>query len=108
MTATPAEPDTSDLADPSDGADGTDGAKGAEVDGAAAPEEPDAAAVADLDDDPDDEELRAADGRVPGRRGRATRQKLLERTAEMLQSTSYRDLKVVDIARGGGTSPATF
>jgi AcrR family transcriptional regulator len=58
--------------------------------------------------DTDDDELRAADGRVPGRRGRATRQRLLERTAEMLQSTSYRDLKVVDIARGAGTSPATF
>lgn len=55
-----------------------------------------------------DEELRAADGRVPGRRGRATRQKLLERTAEMVTSTSFRDLKVVDIARGAGTSPATF
>lgn len=55
-----------------------------------------------------DDELRAADGRVPGRRGKATRQKLLERTAEMLQSSSYRDLKVVDIARGAGTSPATF
>jgi AcrR family transcriptional regulator len=56
----------------------------------------------------DDDELRAADGRVPGRRGRATRQKLLEQTAEMLQATSYRELKVVDIARGAGTSPATF
>jgi AcrR family transcriptional regulator len=55
-----------------------------------------------------DDELRAADGRVPGRRGRATRQRLLERTAEMLRSTSYRDVKVVDIARGAGTSPATF
>jgi AcrR family transcriptional regulator len=55
-----------------------------------------------------DDALRAADGRVPGRRGRATRQKLLERTAEMLKTTSYRDLKVVDIARGAGTSPATF
>ncbi|MBI2704493.1 MAG: TetR/AcrR family transcriptional regulator [Actinobacteria bacterium] len=53
-------------------------------------------------------ELRAADGRVPGRRGRATRQKLLEQTIEMLQNTSFRDLKVVDIARGAGTSPATF
>lgn len=54
------------------------------------------------------EELRAADGRVPGRRGRATRQRLLEQTASMLQTTSFRDLKVVDIARGAGTSPATF
>ena len=48
------------------------------------------------------------DGRVPGRRGRATRTRLLEQTLEMLASTSYRDLKVVDIARGAGTSPATF
>jgi AcrR family transcriptional regulator len=53
-------------------------------------------------------DLRAADGRVPGRRGLATRQRLLECTAEMLQSTSYRDLKVIDIAREAGTSPATF
>ena len=60
---------------------------------------------ADLDD-PD--ELRAADGRVPGRRGRATRQRLLEQTESMLAASSYRDLKVVDIARGAGTSPATF
>ena len=55
-----------------------------------------------------DDDLRAADGRVPGRRGLATRQRLLDRTAEMLRTGSYRDLKVVDIARGAGTSPATF
>ncbi len=54
------------------------------------------------------EEPRAADGRVPGRRGLATRQRLLECTAEMLESSSYRDLKVIDIAREAGTSPATF
>lgn len=54
------------------------------------------------------EEPRAADGRVPGRRGRATRQKLLDCASEMLRSSSYRDLKVVDIAREAGTSPATF
>lgn len=52
--------------------------------------------------------LRAADGRVPGRRGQATRAKLLECTAQMLRTTSYRDLKVVDIARAAATSPATF
>jgi AcrR family transcriptional regulator len=51
---------------------------------------------------------RAVDGRTPGRRGRATRARLLEETARLLTSTSYRDLKVVDIARGAGTSPATF
>jgi AcrR family transcriptional regulator len=55
-----------------------------------------------------DDDLRAADGRVPGRRGRATRQRLLECTREMLTATSYRDVKVIDIARDAGTSPATF
>ena len=50
----------------------------------------------------------AADGRLPGRRGRATRQKLLDATAALLETTSYRELKVVDIARKAGTSPATF
>jgi AcrR family transcriptional regulator len=55
-----------------------------------------------------DEEMRAADGRVPGRRGRATRQRLLDCTREMLTTTSYRDVKVIDIAREAGTSPATF
>jgi len=53
-------------------------------------------------------DLRAADGRVPGRRGRATRTRLLECTADMLETTSYRELKVIDIAREAATSPATF
>jgi AcrR family transcriptional regulator len=53
-------------------------------------------------------ELRAVDGRVPGRRGLATRQRLLECTERMLRTTSYRDVKVIDIAREAGTSPATF
>jgi len=56
----------------------------------------------------DPDVLRAADGRMPGRRGLATRLRLLECTNEMLRSTSYRDIKVVDIAREAGTSPATF
>lgn len=55
------------------------------------------------EDDP-----RAVDGRRPGRRGLATRARLLDQTRELLRSTTYRDLKVVDIARGAGTSPATF
>ena len=59
-------------------------------------------------DDGNDVATRAADGRVPGRRGMMTRLRLLECTASMLQTTSYRDLKVVDIAREAGTSPATF
>ena len=52
--------------------------------------------------------LAATDGRVPGRRGRATRQRLLECTAELLETTPWRSIKVIDIARQAGTSPATF
>ena len=55
-----------------------------------------------------DRDLRASDGRIPGRRGLATRQKLLDATLIVLDSVAYRDLKVVDIARQAGTSPATF
>jgi len=55
-----------------------------------------------------EEDLRAADGRVPGRRGRATRQRLLDCTRDMLETSSYRELKVIDIAREAGMSPATF
>jgi AcrR family transcriptional regulator len=56
----------------------------------------------------DQEPVRAVDGRLPGRRGRATRERLLQCTAELLEKTSYRDLKVIDIARCAETSPATF
>ncbi len=52
--------------------------------------------------------LETTDGRVPGRRGRATRQRLLEATVELLSSTPWRSVKVIDIARRAGTSPATF
>lgn len=52
--------------------------------------------------------MRAVDGRVPGRRGLATRQRLLDCTIDLLASTPYRDLKVTDITRAAGTSPATF
>ncbi len=54
------------------------------------------------------DDVRAADGRIPGRRGLATRARLLTCTADMLKTGSYRDLKVIDIAREAGTSPATF
>ena len=54
------------------------------------------------------DELRTVDGRMPGRRGQETRRRLLEVTAEMLRTGSYRDLAVVDIAREVGVSPATF
>lgn len=53
-------------------------------------------------------EVRAVDGRTPGRRGRATRDRLLHCTSELLEKNSYRDLTVIDIARCAGCSPATF
>ena len=52
--------------------------------------------------------LRAVDGRVPGRRGLATRRKLIDCTIKLLATTPYRDLKVTDITRAAGTSPATL
>ncbi|MFN2589874.1 MAG: TetR family transcriptional regulator [Actinomycetota bacterium] len=55
-----------------------------------------------------DDDVRAVDGRLPGRRGRATRDRLLRCTADLLERTSFRDLTVIDIARCAGTSPATF
>ncbi len=51
---------------------------------------------------------RASDGRLLTRRGLATRRRLLDVTGELLDSTPYRALKVVDIARAARTSPATF
>jgi AcrR family transcriptional regulator len=57
----------------------------------------------DIADDP-----RASDGRVPGRRGLATRTRLLDCTADLLDRMSYREIKVIDIAREAKTSPATF
>lgn len=50
----------------------------------------------------------ALDGRTLGRRGLETRRKLLEATEELLATQSLRDVRVVDIARKVGTSPATF
>jgi AcrR family transcriptional regulator len=52
--------------------------------------------------------LATTDGRVPGRRGRATRDRLLGCTADLLTTTGWRSIKVIDIARQAGTSPATF
>jgi AcrR family transcriptional regulator len=52
--------------------------------------------------------LRAVDGRVPGRRGLATRRKLIDCTIKLLATTPYRDLKITDITRAAVTSPATL
>ncbi|OHV34445.1 MULTISPECIES: TetR family transcriptional regulator [Pseudofrankia] len=45
---------------------------------------------------------------MPGRRGLATRARLLDCAAAMLETTPYRELTVTDVAREAGTSPATF
>jgi AcrR family transcriptional regulator len=50
----------------------------------------------------------ALDGRSLGRRGALTRRRLLDATRELLETRGLRDLRVVDIARAAGTSPATF
>src|SRR4051812_687459 len=50
----------------------------------------------------------AQDGRPVGRRGAQTRRRLLDATAHLLEHHGIRDLRVVDIARAVGTSPATF
>jgi AcrR family transcriptional regulator len=54
------------------------------------------------------EQMATTDGRVPGERGRQTRQRLLDATVELLATTSWRSVKVTDIARQAQTSPATF
>jgi AcrR family transcriptional regulator len=50
----------------------------------------------------------ALDGRPLGRRGAATRRRLVDATAALLETNGLRELRVVDIARAVGTSPATF
>ena len=55
-----------------------------------------------------EEQTLAQDGRAVGRRGLATRQKLLAATAQLLSERSIRDIRVVDITRIVDTSPATF
>jgi len=54
------------------------------------------------------DELVDQSGRVLGPRALATRQKLLDATQALLDEQSLRDLRVSDIARRVGTSPATF
>ena len=64
------------------------------------------AAVVPLDAYAD--QVATTDGRVPGERGLQTRMRLLEATVELLTTTSWRSVKVTDIARQAQTSPATF
>jgi AcrR family transcriptional regulator len=53
-------------------------------------------------------QVRTVDGRIAGRRGQETRQALLDCVREMLATSPYRDVTVIDIARRARTSPATF
>jgi len=50
----------------------------------------------------------AIDGRPLGRRAQETRRRLLDATYELLQTHGIRDVRVVEVARKVGTSPATF
>ena len=47
-------------------------------------------------------------GRVLGPKALATRERLLDETQALLENGSLRELRVVEIARKAGTSPATF
>ena len=50
----------------------------------------------------------ASDGRVIGARAHRTRRRLLDATAKLLEERGALGLRVVDITREVGTSPATF
>ena len=49
-----------------------------------------------------------ADGRVLGSRAETTRSRLLDATAKLLAQSGVLELKIVDITREVGSSPATF
>ncbi|MBV8982375.1 MAG: TetR family transcriptional regulator, partial [Acidimicrobiia bacterium] len=53
-------------------------------------------------------QIAAIDGRPLGRRAQQTRRRLLDATYDLLQSHGIRDVRVVEVARQVGTSPATF
>jgi AcrR family transcriptional regulator len=56
----------------------------------------------------DDDSRIDQSGRLLGPRALRTRKKILEATVEILGEKSMRDLRVIDIARRIGSSPATF
>jgi AcrR family transcriptional regulator len=63
---------------------------------------------AEAHEDGEPYDVETTDGRVPGQRGRATRSRLLEATIEVVSQTPWRSVRVIDIAKVAGTSPATF
>ena len=50
----------------------------------------------------------AIDGRPLGPRAQETRRRLLDATYELVQTNGIRDVRVVEVARRVGSSPATF
>jgi AcrR family transcriptional regulator len=58
--------------------------------------------------DRDVEDVMATDGRVIGRRAIQTRRRILDATASLLRQQGALDVKVIDVAREVGASPATF
>lgn len=54
------------------------------------------------------DDLTATDGRVIGQRAQQTRRRLLDATAALLREHGALDVKVLDVAREVGASPATF
>lgn len=53
-------------------------------------------------------EVFAVDGRAIGARAQRTRRRLLDTTSRLLDERGFADLRVVDVTREVGTSPATF
>lgn len=58
--------------------------------------------------DPTDEVLVDQQGRPLGPRALKTRRRILDATTELLEQKPMRDMRVIDIARRVGSSPATF
>lgn len=54
------------------------------------------------------EQVTASDGRVIGARAMRTRRRLLDATAKLLAENGALDLRVIDVTREIGSSPATF
>lgn len=52
--------------------------------------------------------LRTIDKRTAGRRAKETRDRILESLGKLLATMSYRDIRVTDVVKDVGTSPATF
>ena len=64
--------------------------------------------IEDAAEDDAIDDVTATDGRVIGRRAIQTRRRILDTTAALLREHGALDLKVTDVAREVGTSPATF